>query len=131
MLDGREAVYRLALDSPRLTEDGVVRALRDSAISAGAVEAIARHPRWSPRREVRLAIVRSPGASLARVLATVEQIARRDLAELAEDESMPRDRRRYLAWLADGRKQTAGGRKQETGGRRQTAPASCILPPAS
>lgn len=81
LADPNEEVYRCALDCPRLTEEGVVRALHDSKITAGAVDAIARHARWSARREVRLAVIRSPGASLARVLATVELIARRDLAE--------------------------------------------------
>lgn len=98
--DPQEAVYQVALGSPRLTQDGVLRALRDSSISAGAVEAIARHPRWSARHEVRLAIIRSPGASLARVLAMVEQVSRREMAELTGDQAMPREHRQYLARLA-------------------------------
>jgi hypothetical protein len=95
--DPQEAVFSVALASPRLTEDGILRALRDSKIAAAAVDAIARHPRWSARHEIRLAIIRSPGASLARVLAMVEQVSRRDLAEIAGDEAMPRERRQYLS----------------------------------
>ncbi len=97
--DPREAVFSVALASPRLTEDGVLRALRDGKIAAAAVDAIARHPRWSARHEVRLAIIRSPGASLARVLAMVEQVSRRELAEITGDEAMPRERRQYLMRL--------------------------------
>jgi hypothetical protein len=111
LTDPVEEVFRVALENRRLTEEGVVRALRDSRITAAAVEAIRCHPRWAARYEVRMAIVRSPGASLACVLKTVGQVSSRDLAELCGDPAMPLDRRQYLARVVARRppRQRGGG----------------------
>lgn len=100
-------VFRAALDNPRLTEEGVVKALREQKLTAEAVGAIADHPRWSYRYEVRLALIRHPATSLRRVLELVDLVRRQDLADLTADRLMPPDRRQYLSHLVQ---QGAAGR---------------------
>lgn len=97
--DAERRVRSGALENPRLTEEGVVKALRDWALSAEAVEAIASHPRWSSRYEVRLALIRHPATSLRRMLELVGLVRRGDLADLTVDRRMLPDRRLYLSRL--------------------------------
>ncbi len=100
LADAEARVYRSALENPRLTEEGVVKSLREEKLTPEAVEAIAVHPRWSLRYEVRLELIRNPATSLGRVLALAAQVRSRDLADLTMDSRMPSNRRKYLARLA-------------------------------
>ncbi len=97
--DPEPRVFQAALENPHLTQDGVVKALAGDSISAEAVEAIAVHPRWSLRYDVRLALLRHPCTSLARALMLMPLVRREDLALLTDDWRMPADRRRYIANL--------------------------------
>ena len=101
--DSEDRVIQAVLDNPRLTEEGVVRALREQDIRPQAAGAIAAHPRWSTRYEVRLALIRNPATSFRCVLELVERVRRKDLAELTADRMMPADRRGYLARLVERR----------------------------
>lgn len=105
ILDRERQVFETALHNPHVTEDLVQRALGQEDISAEAVGTIAEHPRWSTIYSVRLALLRNPLASLARVLVLAEQVQRRDLAEIVHDRRMPLNRRAYLARLADQKRQ--------------------------
>jgi hypothetical protein len=105
LADGEARIHQAALDNPHLTEEGVVRALRGQKVPPEAVSAIAAHPRWSCRYEVRLALIRNPATSLRSMLALLEQVLPQDLAELTADRLMPPDRRTYLTRLqASGRR---------------------------
>ncbi len=92
-------MFAAALENPRLTEGGVVRTLGAERLTPEVVEAIAGHPRWSHRYEVRLALIRHPATSLRRMLGLLEAVRREDLADLEADRRMPVERRRYLARL--------------------------------
>ncbi len=112
-------VVRLALDSPRLTEDGVLSAIRGNAVSSAAVELISQHPRWSSRHEVKVALFRSPAASLSLFLSLIDDIPGRELADLVHDPYMPEERRRYLVRLKRTRNRDPG----------QTGPLGCPAGP--
>ena len=100
LLDRELRVVEAALGNARLTAELIVKALQYETISADAVEAIARHERWSLDYNVRLALLRQPLTSLARVLALAPQVKRRDLLEISGDPRMPSARRSYLVKLA-------------------------------
>lgn len=99
LADPEDRVVGAALDNPRLTEHGVVRALQEQKLRPETVSAIAAHARWSCCYEVRLALIRNPATSLRRVLELVGQVRRQDLADLTADRRMLTDRRAYLARL--------------------------------
>src|SRR5579885_3105151 len=55
---GRLAEELLLDEDARLTEVSIVRALRRPEVCSALVDAICRHPQWSLRREVRIALLR-------------------------------------------------------------------------
>ncbi len=68
LLDGDARVMQIALDNGRLTEVFVVQAVLRPDAKAQLVQAAAHHPKWSYRREVRIALLRTEYLSLARTL---------------------------------------------------------------
>lgn len=52
-------VIQSALENPRLTEALVVKALMRASSSAALVRAVCGHPKWSLRREIRVALLRN------------------------------------------------------------------------
>jgi len=61
-------VMRTALENPRLTEALVIYAVLRPVASAALVQAVAQHAKWSRRREIRAALLRTEHLSLARAL---------------------------------------------------------------
>ena len=68
LLDGDARVMQIALENSRLTEIFVIQAVLRPEAKAALVQAVAHHPKWSYRREVRIALLRTEFLSLARTL---------------------------------------------------------------
>lgn len=58
-------VWQIALDNARLTEAALVRALQRGGSSPAFVEWACHHSKWSPRHEVRVALLRNQHTTLA------------------------------------------------------------------
>lgn len=82
-------VMQTALENPRLTEAIVISSVLRPAASAALVHAIARHAKWSPRREVRAALLRTEYLSLARALEFSREIPVPLLHELLASSRLP------------------------------------------
>jgi hypothetical protein len=68
LADGEARVMEAALENARLTEAGVVKALMRAAATAGLVQAVCHHAKWSLRREVRIALLRNQHTPMARAV---------------------------------------------------------------
>jgi hypothetical protein len=68
LLDGDARVMQIALENARLTEIFVIQAVLRPEAKAALVQAVAHHPKWSFRREIRIALLRTEYLSLARTL---------------------------------------------------------------
>jgi hypothetical protein len=82
-------VMQAALENPRLTEALVINAVLGRAAGAALVQAVARHAKWSPRREIRAALLRTSHLSLARALEFSREIPAPLLEEVLASSRLP------------------------------------------
>jgi hypothetical protein len=82
-------VMLAALENPRLTEALVISSVLRPVASAALVQAVARHAKWSPRREIRAALLRTEHLSLARALEFSREIPEALLPELLASSRLP------------------------------------------
>src|ERR1700688_2961653 len=82
-------VMQAALENPRLTEALVINSVLRPAASAALVHAVAQHAKWSCRREIRAALLRTEHLSLARALEFSREIPTPLLHELLAASRLP------------------------------------------
>src|SRR6266852_2767598 len=82
-------VMLAALETPRLTEALVINSVLRTAASAALVHAVAQHAKWSCRREIRAALLRTEHLSLARALEFSHEIPGPLLHELLTASRLP------------------------------------------
>jgi hypothetical protein len=82
-------VMQTALENPRLTEALVIHSVLRPAASAALVYAVAQHAKWSCRREIRAALLRTEHLSLARALEFSQEIPAPLLHELLASSRLP------------------------------------------
>jgi len=82
-------IMQTALDNPRLTEALVISTALRADASAALVHAIARHKKWSPRKEIREALLRTEHLSLARALTFARAISPPTLREILQGSRLP------------------------------------------
>jgi hypothetical protein len=109
--DPDRRVIAAALDNPALTELAVAAALLADEGRAELTEAVAAHWRWSARRPVRLALLRSKHLSLARFASMLPELSLGDLKDFAEDPRVASNLRAYVAKLV--RKRSARNKQKE------------------
>jgi hypothetical protein len=96
LAEGHAQVLAIALDNPGLTEAQVLKALSRERLPVGVVKAVAQHRKWSHTYNVRLALVRHPGATLSTILAYLPELTVSDLRELAAPGIVSENLRKYL-----------------------------------
>ena len=89
LLDGEARVMRTALENPRLTEAFVIQAVLRPQADAAFIQAVAQHSKWSYRREIRIALLRTEYLSLARALEFSRRIPPPLLRELLQTSRLP------------------------------------------
>jgi hypothetical protein len=82
-------VMHTALENPRLTETLVINSVLRPVASAVLVQAVAQHAKWSLRREVRAALLRTEHLSLARALEFSREVPSPLLHELLASSRLP------------------------------------------
>jgi hypothetical protein len=82
-------VMQAALENPRLTEALVINAVLGRAAGAALVQAVARHAKWSRRREIRAALLRTAHLSLARALEFSREIPAPLLQDVLASSRLP------------------------------------------
>ncbi len=82
-------VMQAALQNPRLTEALVINSVLRPAASAALLQAVAQHAKWSCRREIRAALLRTEHLSLARALEFSREIPTKLLQELLASSRLP------------------------------------------
>jgi hypothetical protein len=68
LLDPESRVIHAALENSRLTESAVIKALMRRDAPETFIRAVCHHSKWSPRREIRIALLRNEKTPLSRAL---------------------------------------------------------------
>ncbi len=96
LLDKESRVWQTALESPRLTEAAIVKALQKSSATPTFVEAVCHHAKWSVRPEIRVALLRSPHTPLARALDFARRLPPAQLRDILHTSRLPEKIKTYL-----------------------------------
>jgi hypothetical protein len=94
--DKESRVWQTALENPRLTEAAVVRGLRRSGATAGFVEAVCHHAKWSVRPEIRFALLRNAHTPLARAIEFGRRLQPAQLRDALHNSRLPEKVKAYL-----------------------------------
>ncbi len=89
LLDKEARVWQTALENPRLTEAGVVKALQRTGVTAAFVEAVSHHAKWSPRMEIRIASLWNAHIPLAKAIEFARRIPPRQLRDILHASRLP------------------------------------------
>jgi hypothetical protein len=106
LLDKESRVWQTALENPRVTEAAVGKALRSLNATPQFVEAVCRHAMWSPRQEIRIALLRSPHTPLARALEFARRLPPAQLRDILHTSRLPEKIKSYLRKDVETRKQS-------------------------
>jgi len=111
LAEGHPQILTVVLDNAWLTEAQILKALSRETISVNVTHAIAQHRRWSSAYNVRLALIRASGTTLASMLAYLPEITVSDLRDLSAPSVVPESLRKYLE--AEIRRRTEDGDNSE------------------
>jgi len=100
---------RAALENGRLTEALVVQAVVKPDAGSALIQAVAQHAKWSYRRDIQIALLRTEHLSLARALAFARTISGPRLREVLQTSRLPQRIKEQLVRenLSAHRKKTA------------------------
>jgi len=103
LLDSEPRVVRAALDNPRLTEASVIKALMRRDAPSSFVHAVCHDGKWSPRREVRMALLRNEKTPLPRALEFARSLPPSLVREILHNSRLPANTKSLLVKEAAGR----------------------------
>jgi len=89
LLDPESRVVEVALENPRLTEAWVRQALLRADATAVLVHAVCKHPKWSLRREIRLALLRNDKTPIERALEFARSFTPTQVQEVLRSSRLP------------------------------------------
>src|SRR5580698_7120057 len=119
LLDKEPRVAHTALENSRLTEAAVIKALLRQKAGSAFVEAVCHHPKWSLRREIRVALLRSPHTPLARALEFSRGLPPPLLRDILHTSRLPEKIKTYLLENLKQRSREVSPRASISGRRRR------------
>jgi hypothetical protein len=96
LAEGHAQVLAVVLDNPYLTESQILKVLARLKLPVDVIRAITQHRKWSRAYNVRLALIRHPGSTLAAILSYLPELTVSDLRELAAPGIVSESLRKYL-----------------------------------
>ncbi len=95
-------VIAALLENSRLVEEDVLFIVNQSRTPAPILEAVSRDPRWSTRREVRVAMLRNASTPLGVAVPFIAHLSAQDLRSLLNDPKVPPAVRRMIHTRLEG-----------------------------
>jgi hypothetical protein len=97
LLDTETRVMQAAMENSRLTESPVIKAVLRWDASAALVQAVCHHAKWSLRREIRVALLRSQHTPMAKAVEFARGIPVPLLREVLQSSKLPANTKTYLS----------------------------------
>ena len=108
LLDPEQRIMATALQNPRLTEEGVVRALVHPESPAHLAPAVCHDPKWRVRQEVCIAALRCEFTPLAYAIDFASKLSPAQLKDVLAQSKLSDQIKEYLLQTAARRAQRAG-----------------------
>ncbi len=96
LLDPEPRVIHAALENPRLTESEIVMALVHRDATGTLIRAVCHHSKWSPSREVRIALLRNEETPSSHAIEFARTLPAGLLREILEASPLPEATKRCL-----------------------------------
>jgi hypothetical protein len=96
LAEGHPQAVKIALNNAHMTESQILRALAKSNVPERVVVAVAQHPKWSCRYNVRMALLRNPHTPFPSAIAFLEQLTWQDLRMIAGTQDLSPHLRKYI-----------------------------------
>jgi hypothetical protein len=103
-LDKDPRVVQGLLENSRITEDDVLFLVNQPRTPAPVLEQVARDPKWSSRKEVRVALLRNGSTPLSLALTFIGSLNLTDLRTLMADPKVPLSIRRMIQTRIGGKR---------------------------
>lgn len=94
--EGHPQVLKIALENGTLTESQILKVLSNFDASERVVMAIAQHPKWSARHDVRMALLRNPRAPYPVLLSFLAHLSTPDLRDIAAIDTISPQLRKHI-----------------------------------
>jgi hypothetical protein len=89
LLDAESRIVVAALENPRLTESLVAKALLRDLASPALVRTVCAHPKWSLRREIRIALLRNEHTPLEHAIEFAKSLPNDVVTEILQNSKLP------------------------------------------
>lgn len=96
LLDPEKRVMQAALHNPHMTEAAIVQALMNDEAPQHLIDAVCHDPKWSLRREIRIALLRNEKTPLAPALAFAEAMSSVTLRQVLNNSRLRANVKSYL-----------------------------------
>lgn len=96
LFDSEPRIVEAALMNSRLTESWIVRSLLRSEATILLIDLVCKHPKWSLRREIQIAILRNVNTPFGRILQIAPQLPPRIVRDLLKTARLSPEVQSYL-----------------------------------
>src|SRR5260370_33720207 len=104
LLDPERRIMEATLQNPRITEAAIVKALMRDDAPQHLIDTVCHDPKWSLRREIRIALLRNEKTPLAPALAFAESMSSAALRQELNNSRLPPKVQRYSINMLEERK---------------------------
>jgi hypothetical protein len=104
LFDSEPRVVEASLMNSRLTESGIVRALMRPEAGVLLIDLACKHPKWSLRREIQIALLRNPNTPFGRILQIAPLLPMRTLRDVLKTSKVAPEVQSYLERMLETRR---------------------------